>query len=52
MFSTRMTGSYERTEWKQCLHDRLRDARLPPVADGAVSMDLGSSVGLLATKEP
>jgi hypothetical protein len=26
MFTTRMTGSYERTEWKQNLHGRLRDA--------------------------
>jgi hypothetical protein len=45
MFTTRITGSYVRTEWKQTLHNRLRDARVPPVADGPVSMDVAVTTG-------
>ena len=34
LFSARMTGSYERTAWKQALHYRLQDAGVTAVGPG------------------
>src|ERR1700728_3156970 len=38
-FSVRMAGSYERTEWKQALHDRLA-ARAATIDPGPVGLQL------------
>ena len=45
MFTSRITGSYERTEWKQTLHDRLQDAGVPPAEPGALHMDIAITTG-------
>lgn len=38
MFSTRMTGSYTRPQWKQALHDRLVESGATPVPPGPVAL--------------
>lgn len=45
MFTTRMSGSYERAEWKATLRQRLLQARLTPAAPGAVALHVVISTG-------
>lgn len=44
-FSTRMAGSYARTQWKQDLHDRLLPAQAAPVEPGPVAMTIAITTG-------
>jgi len=44
-FSTQMTGSYERKEWKQELRGRLLRARVATVEPGPVAMEIGLTTG-------
>jgi hypothetical protein len=44
-FTTRMTGSYEREEWKQRLRDRLRHHGTGPKTVGPLSVSLGLTTG-------
>ncbi len=44
-FSTRMAGSYERTQWKQDLHDRLLQAQAAPMDPGPVAMTIAITTG-------
>lgn len=43
-FSARMAGSYERTEWKQQLHDRLA-VQVAPVDPGPVALTIALTTG-------
>ena len=43
-FSARMAGSYERTEWKQKLHDRLA-VRAATIDPGPVALDVALTTG-------
>jgi hypothetical protein len=43
-FSARMTGSYQRTEWKQTLHDRLA-AQAAPIAPGPAGLTIALTTG-------
>ena len=46
LFSTRMTGSYERTAWgKQELHDRLMQAQVAAVRPGPAAMGIALTTG-------
>jgi len=45
LFSTRMTGPYERKEWKQDLRNRLLQARAVTVKPGPVAMDIAVTTG-------
>jgi hypothetical protein len=44
-FSTQMTGSYERKEWKQELHGRLLRADAATVESGPVAMEIAVTAG-------
>lgn len=44
-FSTRISGSYERKEWKATLHDRLLQTQPTPVEAGPVSLDVAITTG-------
>jgi hypothetical protein len=44
-FSTRMAGSYERTQWKQDLHDRLLQAQAATIEPGPVAMTIAITTG-------
>lgn len=44
-FATRMTGSYERSEWKAQLRDRVRQARLGPLGPGPVTLEVALTTG-------
>jgi hypothetical protein len=44
-FATRMSGSYERPEWKATLRDRLLQARLRLLGPGPVEMDVALTTG-------
>jgi len=45
LFSARMTGSYERTAWKQELHDRLVRADVTEVRPGPVGLQIAVTTG-------
>jgi hypothetical protein len=45
LFSARMTGSYERTAWKQLLHDRLVQAGVRPVRPGPADAEIAVTTG-------
>jgi hypothetical protein len=45
LFSTRMTGPYERKEWKQDLRSRLLQAQAVTVQPGPVAMDIAVTTG-------
>ena len=45
LFSTRMTGPYERKEWKQDLRNRLLQAQAVTVKPGPVAMDIAMTTG-------
>lgn len=45
MFTTRLTGSYVRPEWKHDLRERLLQARVGPAAPGPVAIDIALTTG-------
>ena len=45
LFSARMTGSYERTAWKQELHDQLAQAGVTPVRPGPAGVEIAVTTG-------
>jgi hypothetical protein len=45
LFTTRMTGSYARTEWKAALRQRLLQARATPAPPGPVTMHITITTG-------
>lgn len=45
MFTTRLTGSYTRPEWKYALRERLVQARVSPVPPGPVGIDIALTTG-------
>lgn len=44
-FSARITGSYERREWKESLRDRLVEAHVIQIGPGPVAMDIAVTTG-------
>lgn len=44
-FTIRMSGSYERAQWKATLRERLLQARVSPVPRGPVAMDIAITTG-------
>lgn len=45
LLSARLTGSYERTSWKQQLHDQLEQADVPALRPGPATLDISVTTG-------
>lgn len=44
-FSAQMSGTYQRREWKQEIHDRLLQAQVTTVEPGTVAMEIAVTTG-------